>query len=801
MNRLLNRLFLGYVLFSLPFALASASEPLSISGIYPHLAMFNESYLEGQVGETGVGAVVPWAGKLWVITYSAHKPAGSADKLYEIDENLIRHIRPESVGGTPANRFIHRESNQLIIGPYFIDAKGNVRAVSPVKMFGRLTATASHLTNPKQKVYFFTMEEGLYEVDVNTLETKVIFEDRNKKDIPDLLHGYHGKGAYTAQKHLVVANNGEQGAASPDYTGPSGCLAEWDGKKWDVIQRHPFCEVTGPGGLYGNPCDDDPLWATGWDTKSLLLMLRDKGAWQTFRLPKASHTYDAKHGWYTEWPRIREIGANRMLMTMHGMFWQFPKTFRSGSTGGIRPLSSYLKIIGDFCAWNGKLVMGCDDTSLFGNPLAGQPQSNLWFIKPDELKKQGPADAEGALWYKEDVKAGIPSDPFFFHSFQMRIVHLYHESGSNVDFIFETDSKGNNNWKEQKPLSVPSGQYTYYVFPPHLEAEWIRLKTNQDSKNTIVSFQFQGGGSRKKAGNDAMFKSLSSVSSQEESVRGMLYPLGDQDGTLAFAKISSASPEYFRINQKLQFESIQPATIAETFKSIQPVTQDFKIDVASVIITDHKGKRFRLPKTDPVYDSTPLTPIPRGIREIATERSLLNAHGTFYELPRPESGGVAKIRPICTHQKQIFDFCSWRGLLVLSGTALNAEPDKHYFCPADQKTGLWFGTIDDLWKFGKPYGTGGSWNKTAVKAGTPSDPYLMYGYDRKTVYLSHTSPGKIAFRMEVDISGDGDWFPYQTFDVDKDSVLTYTFPAGYSAHWVRVKTDSNTIATAMFVYE
>ena len=476
MNGFLKYLFPGFLLFLMPVAVIHADEPLSVSGIYPHLAMFNESYREAQVGETGVGAVVPWAGKLWVITYSAHKPAGSADKLYEIDKDLVRQIRPESVGGTPANRFIHRESNQLMIGPYFIDAKGNVRAISPVKMYGRLTATASHITNPTQKIYVFTMEEGLYEVDVNTLEVKVIFEDRNKKDIPDLLPGYHGKGAYTAQNHLVVANNGEQGAALPDYTGPSGCLAEWEGKKWEVIQRNPFCEVTGPGGLYGNQCGEEPLWAAGWDTKSLLLMLRDKGVWHTFRLPKASHTYDAKHGWYTEWPRIREIGSNQMLMTMHGMFWQFPKSFCADATGGIRPLSSYLKIIGDFCEWNGKLVMGCDDTSLFGNPLAGQPQSNLWFIKPDELKKQGPADAEGALWYKENVKSGIPSDPFFFHSFQRRIVHLYHESGSNADFTFEVDLKGNGKWKELKPISVPSGQYTYYIFPPHLEAEWIRLK-------------------------------------------------------------------------------------------------------------------------------------------------------------------------------------------------------------------------------------------------------------------------------------------------------------------------------------
>ena len=50
---------------------------------------------------------------------------------------------------------------------------------------------------------------------------------------------------------------------------------------------------------------------------------------------------------------------------------------------------------------------------------------------------------------------------------------------------------------------------------------------------------------------------------------------------------------------------------------------------------------------------------------------------------------------------------------------------------ADGKLGLWFGAIDDLWKLGKPVGVGGPWKHTAVKAGKPSDAYLMTGYDKK----------------------------------------------------------------------
>ena len=74
---------------------------------------------------------------------------------------------------------------------------------------------------------------------------------------------------------------------------------EWDGSEWRVVERKQFCEVTGPGGILGTPSEDSPIWATGWDKRSVILKLLDGGKWYTFRLPKASHTHDAGHGWYT----------------------------------------------------------------------------------------------------------------------------------------------------------------------------------------------------------------------------------------------------------------------------------------------------------------------------------------------------------------------------------------------------------------------------------------------------------------------------------------------------------------------
>ena len=238
-------------------------------GVYPHLAYYNNE------GECGTGAVVPWQGKLWVVTYGPHLPWGSSDKLYEIDDTLGIKVRPESIGGTPADRMIHKESGQLIIGPYFIDSLCNVRALSYADAQGRYTGVARHLTDPADKVYMATMEEGFYEVDVHTLEHRELYPDANIEEHDDtgvnpqndLLPGAHGKGLYSGQGVLVFSNNGEAvPEALEKFNIPSGSLSEWDGRDWKVVRRNQFTEVTGPGGIYGNPSPEtDPIYALGWD--------------------------------------------------------------------------------------------------------------------------------------------------------------------------------------------------------------------------------------------------------------------------------------------------------------------------------------------------------------------------------------------------------------------------------------------------------------------------------------------------------------------------------------------------------
>lgn len=52
----------------------------------------------------------------------------------------------------------------------------------------------------------------------------------------------------------------------------------------------------------------------------------------------------------------------------------------------------------------------------------------------------------------------------------------------------------------------------------------------------------------------------------------------------------------------------------------------------------------------------------------------------------------------------------------------------------------------------------------------------------------------------MDFAADNAWSEYARFTVGAGQSFEHVFPEGYSAHWVRVKTDADTTATAIFTY-
>ena len=793
------------------------------SGIYPHLAYYNNE------GECGTGAVVPWADRLWVITYGPHLPFGSSDKLYEITPDLQRTIRPESIGGTPANRMIHKESNQLFIGPHAINAQGKVRTIPYTEAPGRYTGLARGLTDPQNKILIATMEEGFYEMDVNTLKTKLLYQDGNVKEKKGedtsnnhnglLLPGAHGKGVYSGQGVMVYSNNGESGPqALKQFDIESGVLAEWNGKDWNVVRRNQFVEVTGPGGIYGNKNPEtDPIWATGWDHKSVLLGVRDGGKWSFFRLPKASHSYDGAHGWNTEWPRIRDIGTAEKpdyLMTMHGLFWRFPQTFTSKNTAGIRPRSAYLKVIGDYTRWQNGLVFGCDDSAqkeflnkrkTKGNIEGpGQSNSNLWFTsisKPDEL---GPNTAQGAVWLSEKIEANAVSEPFLFAGWNKRMAWIHNAGTQSVSFSFETDSDGKGNWKQLRSVDVGAGQSVAVPFAANETGEWIRVKSNRATTAT-VNFNYSDD-SRFQPATDKMFTGLTKINAPNYS-GGLMYGLGDNRrvmGLLAgqFSNGKFTENGYYELDSAMHLVKKENAKTAQFIREKFAIPKDvISVDDASVLIIDDSGRRWRLPKGNEAFTDKTNSASLRICREVATERDLLNAHGTFYELPAENADGFAKIRPVASHSLSVHDYASYRGLLVMTGLDNQTADNAHIIASNDGKAKVWAGTIDDLWKLGKPVGQGGPWKNSQIIAGTPSDAYLIGFYDKKSLEISHKSNQSVTYRIEVEPIGHGPWMLYKEITVKPNEVFKYTLPDSFQARWIRFVANKDCEATAWLTYE
>lgn len=459
-----------------------SNNPTNIGGVFPQLAVKAEH--RPARTETGIGALMPWADRLWFVTYVAHKAgSGAGTGLFYVDDDLTLTKHPEGRVGTYANRIIHAESDQLIIGPHAIDTEGNVRTFEDL-VDVRLTATARHLENPAQKVYFLGMEGEFFEADVETLQVRQIHDLVEELGLRGR-RTTHFKAAYTDHGRVVVANNSYY-PEDFDRGQSDGRLAEWQGGAWRTLAHTQFNTVTGRcGGNLGRA-----IYAVGQDRASTLLYVYlPATGWKLHRLPKSTHTQD--HAWTTEWPRIREVESERFLMDAGGMFYELPAMTYADAVWGVVPVCRHLRIIGDFCSWNGMLVMAGDQTTPISdsNPFAGQPQANLWLGKTDDLWHfGGQPSGWGGPWWETPVRADEPSAPYLMTGFDRKCLHISVEDAEQVAFTVELDFQGTGrNWHPCTRL-VTGGGYARHVFEDGLSAHWARVVPHGDCTATAQFF-------------------------------------------------------------------------------------------------------------------------------------------------------------------------------------------------------------------------------------------------------------------------------------------------------------------------
>jgi len=284
---------------------------------------------------------------------------------------------------------------------------------------------------------------------------------------------------YCSFGRLVVCSNEYH---EPDWAGKrsQGRLAEYDGQQWTLLETRPFSCISGRHEFGGT------IFATGWDQASAIMKVYTEAddRWTTYRLPKASHCFD--HKWQTEWPRIREVEHERLLMDHHGMFYELSPWAYGGRVWGVRPISTHLWVMGDFCTWRGMLVLGADNASPShgASPTTAEPQSGMWFGKTDDLWLFGKPKGWGGPWWRTDVRAEAPSDPYLMTGFEYKCIHLNHDAVQPVDMTIEVDAMGDGSFVPYEHLTVPAEGGRAYTFPVGFSAHWLRVRASADCRAT-----------------------------------------------------------------------------------------------------------------------------------------------------------------------------------------------------------------------------------------------------------------------------------------------------------------------------
>ncbi len=213
----------------------------------------------------------------------------------------------------------------------------------------------------------------------------------------------------------------------------------------------------------------------------------------------------------------------------------------------------------------------------------------------------------GRPWMEDTVKAGVPSDPYLASGVGQKVLHLSHSSGKPVNFTIETDAAGNNQWKTYKQIKTGKDGYAFFIFPADFNASWIRVKADQ---NCIASAFLHYGGTLHQQP-DAMFSSLAGIDEAGDFDAQLIRPAA-HNKNLQVLRIAGGSKQYAEIGETLQrVTGVADSTAA--MEKILALKQDFKVDEASVIVTDKTGT-FRLPKTSARYDQPMTFGWPRGAR-------------------------------------------------------------------------------------------------------------------------------------------------------------------------------------------
>ena len=377
-----------------------------------------------------------------------------------------------------------------------------------------------------------------------------------------------------------------------------------------------------------------------------------------------------------------------------------------------------------------------------------------------------------------------------FAGYDARSVQILHRADGPV--VFRLQTAGNDGaWSDLADLRVMPDKLGRLTVDSSTPGEWVRVATDRPTIGT-VQFEFT---SQPPARDGSRIRALASRR-ELATGRGILGGLlragsrhvGLQVLATRIAGGESRATGYYELTPALELvrrDGTRGERSADWIAEKMAIpTGQIIIDELSVLVVDEDGHRWRLPAGDPRYLRHPeWQTLQRAAREVVTERDLVHLAGTFYELPARNAGGIARIRPIASHDRFVQDFCSWRGMLALTGIDPGAD-DPRVVRSSDGEAAVWLGAVDDLWHLGPPRAFGAVWRQSEVSASAVSDPFLVAGYAPANLML--TADRAVTFTLEVDLSGSGTWQRCRTVDVDGTRSAGFTLPPAY---WIRLRVD------------
>lgn len=435
--------------------------------------------------EHGVGALMPWAGKLYVQTYlSASNPiAGTANTdnglngagsgLFSVDRQ--RRVTVEHYdGGCNPGRMIHRETKQLIIGSCVVSAAGQVTPIPAFQPGGafagqRVAAYCRHLTTPATHVHAWTMNGILYSVNMTTLAVTT----DSSSAVTDLGIGAeipHGKscwkGAYGGGRIYVTFNN----------DGSNGRLAQWNGSAWSTMDSCAYIDI---GGSYG---DSNYAFAHGHDERSVVLQILDpaNGVPRKLRLPYGGDSWQMY--FQQEWQRCRQVESERFLMDAYGLWWDM-SPFLWGTTFAtsmprIRAIGAHSRIVPDFCYWDGSLVLGGNHQSaVYSNYIdSGQSSGGLLFTDGIDELRRIPPTGYGYWWKDDTVSAGQAAIPMCAAGMGQASMHFINSGATSTEITISARLREKSFLLDT--VTVAAGEYASYIPPAGFRCDWFSIASS-----------------------------------------------------------------------------------------------------------------------------------------------------------------------------------------------------------------------------------------------------------------------------------------------------------------------------------